>query len=178
MTSSACLALPSPSRREIGDQELALLFVGLAALPLGLLLDRRFGLPARADRALRRAGDALGRAHLALGLHAGDLSPDAVRRARLDRPRGPGGKPPTRRRAARSPDRRARRLRLSCRDAARDGVGSRRGPGTRRRRRPAVDRRRGDRGDGVRDGCRNGSGVRVRGDQDAAMRARGRRDRL
>jgi hypothetical protein len=44
MTSSACLAAPSPSRREIGARTTPLLFVGLTALPLGLLLDRRFGL--------------------------------------------------------------------------------------------------------------------------------------
>ena len=47
--------------------------------------------PARADRALRRVGDALGRARMALVLHAGDLSHDALRRAGLDRPRGSGG---------------------------------------------------------------------------------------
>ena len=44
MTSSACLAAPSPSRREIGAGTTPLLFVGMAALPLGLILDRRFGL--------------------------------------------------------------------------------------------------------------------------------------
>jgi hypothetical protein len=44
MTSSACLAAPSPSRREISGRNTPLLFVGLAALALGLLLDRRFGL--------------------------------------------------------------------------------------------------------------------------------------
>jgi hypothetical protein len=44
MTSGACLAAPAPSRREIAARNTPLLFVGLAALPLGLLLDRRFGL--------------------------------------------------------------------------------------------------------------------------------------
>jgi hypothetical protein len=44
MTSSACLAAPVPSRREITVRNTPLLFVGMAALPLGLLLDRRFGL--------------------------------------------------------------------------------------------------------------------------------------
>ena len=44
MTSSACLAAPAPSRLEIGARNTPLLFVGLTALPLGLLLDRRFGL--------------------------------------------------------------------------------------------------------------------------------------
>jgi hypothetical protein len=39
MTSSACLAAPSPPRREIGASNTPLLFVGLTALPLGLLLD-------------------------------------------------------------------------------------------------------------------------------------------
>jgi hypothetical protein len=51
MTSSACPSAPSPSRRQIAAGNTPLVFVGLTALPLGLLLDRRFGfLPALTAR--------------------------------------------------------------------------------------------------------------------------------
>ncbi len=169
MTSSACLAAPAPSRREIAARNTPLLFVGLTALPLGLLLDRRFGLlPALTARcggaetllgALRWHWSCMPATCLMMLFAAPAwIGIEALARAgragSARRDRGTGAL------AA-----------CGCHLAMLIGMASTLGAGPELvgARRPAVDRRRGDRGDGVRHGWRNGSGVRVRSDQDPAI---------
>ena len=159
MALSARSAARSPSCRSSGAETVALLFVCMAALPLGLAVDSRFGL--RPMLTARCGGFETLRATLEwhwtqmpatclmmlvaapvwIGLKAWTT---AGRSAELA--------------PASSPGRCARRALLSHRDAGRDGRRSRRRPDPCRARRIAMDERRGDGGDGVRDGRRRRRG--------------------
>ena len=184
MTSNAFVPMPSPPGRPIAgdavsnwrERRLAgrtfdMFVVCSAAMALGFLPRPQVRPAARADGPLRRVANGVGNDRMALDLHAGDQSAHAPRRSGVDRPRRLGdNRAAARRVEARLSGWPARRARLPWRDAGRHGVRPLPRASGRGARRPFLDERRGDGGDGVRHDLRAGGGFGVRKVQAGGVR--------